>query len=117
MLSGLLTPNGVIVVAENMFDGFGGTNIPSHTIWSITSVRNPSFVKLARRFFNTAGVGVCFQSENSWRRIFGSAGLTVSHHFFGIPWSVSPTRRVAIGFLGLKGPRHGHFLLKPAAVA
>lgn len=37
----LLNPGGVIVVAENMFDGPDGANLTSWLIYQITSVRHP----------------------------------------------------------------------------
>lgn len=110
----LLKPNGTIVVTENMFDGFGGTNLPSWMIYMITRVRAPWFVARSRRFFNTAGVGVCFRSASSWRGIFRDAGLRIVHDDAGRVWDLAPRHRLAAALLGLESVSHRHFFLQPA---
>ncbi|HEY0105835.1 MAG TPA: class I SAM-dependent methyltransferase [Rhizomicrobium sp.] len=107
----LLTPNGVIVVAENLFEGFGGTNAPSRIIYAITSNRWRLFARVARRFFNTAGVGVCFENEDTWGRLFDRAGLRIHRHSRGAAWKVRWKHRLLIGLLGLRSIRYGHFFL------
>jgi len=113
--SDLLSDRGMIIVTENMFDGFLQTNIPSWLIYSITSVRTPWFASIARRFFNTAGVGVCFNSRNTWRRIFHDAELAICHEHPGIVWQKRPVETIALRCLGLMKVSTRHFYLRPAS--
>lgn len=114
LAAGVLTPGGKIVVAENFFDGYFGTNLPSHLIWTITSIRAPWFSRIAIRFFNTAGVGVWFQSEPAWRDIFAKAGLVVTDFWREPAWPVSWKKRLAFAVLGLKPYGKMHFFLESA---
>jgi len=107
----VLAPGGVIVVAENMFDG--PLNASSHIIYGITRIEHPQFVRLARRYFNTSGVGVCFQSEAAWRSLFADLRLRVVREQFGRPWPVTPVQRLMTWLLLLKDRRKGHFYLRP----
>jgi ubiquinone/menaquinone biosynthesis C-methylase UbiE len=112
---GLLEPNGVLVIAENMFDGYLGSNLPSHLIYALTVIRWPWFVRLAKRFFNTAGVGVCFQSRWAWHKIFAEAGydLIVFQEGLFWWWLAHSLRGLMFHFLFIKSVSHGHFFLKP----
>lgn len=110
--SGVLRPGGVIVVAENMFDGFFGTNIPSRAIWMITSVSFDPWVRLARRAFNTAGVGVCFRSERNWRTVFAEAGLQIVRETEGRMLDYGRMQRLT-PLLGISRMAHRHFYLRP----
>ena len=111
----LLKPNGMLVVAENMFDGYLGSNLPSRLIYAITRIRWPWFVRLAKRFFNTAGVGVCFQSQRAWQHIFAQAGFEVVVFQPGLRWwwLDRSLRGVMFHLLFIKSVSHGHFFLKP----
>jgi ubiquinone/menaquinone biosynthesis C-methylase UbiE len=109
----VLSRSGLILVAENQFDGFGGINAPSHIIYAITHVANRPFVHLARRYFNTAGVGVCFQSKRGWLNLFERCGLRVEHHYEREPWRFSLSKQLLLNCLLLKEWRHGHFALRP----
>lgn len=111
----LLNDRGMIIVTENMFDGVLQTNVPSWLIYSITSVRTRWFAKIARRFFNTAGVGVCFNSRKTWRRIFHKAQLTIRDEHQGIVWQKPPIETVALRCLGLTQVSTRHFYLRPAS--
>jgi ubiquinone/menaquinone biosynthesis C-methylase UbiE len=108
-----LKANGVIIVAENMFDGALISDGPSRLIYALTSMKAPWFTKVARRFFNTAGVGVCFHSQRRWENIFGCARLMVKERFFGDYCSISGTRRLMYSILLIKTRRHGHYVLSP----
>jgi ubiquinone/menaquinone biosynthesis C-methylase UbiE len=110
----LLSKRGVIVVTENMFEGILYSNLPSHLIFAITSTRVPWFAKLARRAFNTAGVGVCFNSHRAWRRIFHDAGLMIVQEQHGIVWQKPPLETAAMHCLGLTQVSTRHFYLQPA---
>jgi ubiquinone/menaquinone biosynthesis C-methylase UbiE len=111
----LLKPNGMLLVTENMFDGYLKGNLPSHVIYAITATRWPWFVRLAKRFFNTAGVGVCFQSQRAWQQMFDQAGFDVVAFQRGLVWSWlrRSFRGMAYHLLLVKSVSHGHFFLKP----
>jgi ubiquinone/menaquinone biosynthesis C-methylase UbiE len=111
----LLKPNGILLVTENMFDGCFGSNIPSRLIYTITAVRHPWFVRLAKRFFNTAGVGVCFQSREAWASLFARGGFDLVTLQKGKTWERTIRRDLAFRLLFLKPVSHGHFFLKPSA--
>lgn len=112
-ISKLLAPGGVVVIAENMFDGFAQSNVPSHVIFGITTIRWKPFVRQARRYFNTAGVGVCFQSGPAWRSILNRAGLEVRCMSFGRVWQLTVKRKILFPFLFISGVSHGHFFAVP----
>lgn len=105
----LIAPGGRLSVYENMYDGVGPHNLPSHLVFTATSMRRlaPITRKLGA---NTAGVGVCFQSERSWRKIFGEAGYEIEQFTPGEPWPMATAKRLA---LSLRRVRVGHFWLRP----
>jgi ubiquinone/menaquinone biosynthesis C-methylase UbiE len=107
----ILNPNGMLLVAENMFDGYLRSNLPSHLIYTITVIRWPWFVRLAKRFFNTAGVGVCFASRRAWQHMFAQAGFDVVAFQRGLEWG-GRSFRLAIHLLFLRSISNGHFFLK-----
>jgi ubiquinone/menaquinone biosynthesis C-methylase UbiE len=120
----LLKPNGMLIVAENMFDGYVGTNIPSHLIYALTALRRPWCVSLTKRFFNTAGTGVCFQSQGAWQYIFALAGFDVAAFQRGLEWwwlertfRRKDFRNMAVHLLFVKSVSHGHFFLRPNTVS
>lgn len=107
-----LNERGAILVAENMFDGYLGTNLPSRIIFAITSIQYKPFARVARRFFNTAGIGVCFQSGRSWQRIFNESRLHEAQSCMDDRmWRISASRRIQFIPLCLRGVSHRHFLL------
>ncbi|HEY2464420.1 MAG TPA: class I SAM-dependent methyltransferase [Steroidobacteraceae bacterium] len=113
MTSGMLSPQGLILVAENEYQGLLESNVPSHVIYTITRIRNPAFVGLARRYFNTAGVGVCFQSKRGWFNIFKRTGLRVDYYLQNSRWKHGLKKRLMFLLLFLRVQRHGHFGLRP----
>lgn len=110
----LLMPNGTLIVAENMFDGYLQSNLPSHIIYAITTIKWPWFVRWVKRFFNTAGVGVCFQSQKAWQQMFAQAGFDVVVFQRGLVWGWlgRSVRGMAIHLLFVKAVSHGHFFLR-----
>jgi len=107
----LLKRGGMVSVYENMYDGRLYHNMPSHLIFNTTSTRR--LAPIMRRFgANTAGVGVCFQSETSWRKIFDEAVFEILSYTPDETWSMSRAKRVG---LVIKSVRCGHFWLRPAA--
>ena len=72
----LLSPRGRLCIWENRYDGMLLDGVPGRLIYSLTSMR--SIAKLTRALgANTAGVGVCFQSNRQWHHHFDEAGLSV----------------------------------------
>jgi ubiquinone/menaquinone biosynthesis C-methylase UbiE len=109
----ILKPNGKVLVAENMFDGYLKSNLPSFIIYTITATKWPWFVRLAKRFFNTAGVGVCFQSQRAWQNMFAQAGFHVASFQRGLVWWwLSSFPHILIHLLFVRSVSHGHFFLE-----
>jgi ubiquinone/menaquinone biosynthesis C-methylase UbiE len=109
----LLRPDGVLVIAENMFDGFGPNNLPSRIIYMVTSIRAGWFVKISRKHFNTAGVGVCFRSTGEWRRLFQEADLATVYDDLGmVKNDLSLLRRAQFAMLALRQVSYRHFYLR-----
>lgn len=113
MTSGMLSPDGFLLVAENEYQGLLESNVPSHVIYTITRIRKPAVVGLTRRYFNTAGVGVCFQSRRGWIRIFERTGLKVDYYLQNSRWQHGLKKRLMFLLLFLRVQRHGHFGLRP----
>ncbi|HEY2675412.1 MAG TPA: class I SAM-dependent methyltransferase [Steroidobacteraceae bacterium] len=113
MTSRMLGPRGLLFVAENEYQGLLETNVPSHVIYTITRIRNPAVVGLTRRYFNTAGVGVCFQSKRGWFKIFERCGLRVDYYKQHSPWRHGLKKHLLFLALFLRTQRHGHFALRP----
>ena len=111
MLSALLADNGILIVAENMIDGYFKTDLPSRIIFALTTVRNRAFVRAIERYFHTAGVGVCFHSQWRWEALFKTASLTVEQKDIGPVWPRKLKGRLLFLFLCLRSERHGHFVL------
>jgi SAM-dependent methyltransferase len=113
----LLRPNGMLIIAEDTFEGYLGSNLPSHLIYAITSIRWRWFVRLSQGWFNTAGVGVCFQSQQVWQRIFVETGFDLIAFQRGLVWwwLRRSLRGLVIHLLFVKSISHGHFFLKPRA--
>jgi hypothetical protein len=79
--------------------------------YAITPTSWPWFVRLAKRFFNTAGVGVCFQSQRAWQHIFAEAGFDMVAFQRGlVRWRPGRSfRGMAIHLLFLKSVSHALF--------
>lgn len=69
----LLAPGGRLCVFENCYQGFGIPALSSWFVFQMTSSR--MLAKITRiGGANTAGVGVAFHDEQSWRRLFHRSG-------------------------------------------
>jgi ubiquinone/menaquinone biosynthesis C-methylase UbiE len=109
----ILKPKGKVLVAENMFDGYLKSNLPSFIIYTIAATKWPWFVQLTKRYFNTAGVGVCFQSQRAWQNMFAQAGFHVASFQRGLVWWwLSSFPGVLIHLLFVRSVSHGHFFLE-----
>lgn len=105
----LLNPGGHLSVFENMYDGALHHNLPSRLVFALTSSRG--LAPLTRRLgANTAGVGVCFQSERAWRDLVAGAGYQVVSFTPDERWPMSAAKRA---LLGLRAVRVGHLWLEP----
>jgi hypothetical protein len=72
----VLAKDGLIVVYEIHYNGLLHDEMPSTLIHTLSSSALLSPV-VKRLGANTAGYGVCFHSENYWKKIFGENGLSV----------------------------------------
>jgi len=76
--SKILCDDGLIVVYEINYNGWLVDDFPGKLIhWFTSSRRLSLFVKAMGA--NTAGYGVCFHSERSWKYFFSKAGLSILH--------------------------------------
>jgi len=72
----VLKPHGRLSVIENVWDGRFVDGLASRLLYYGTSLRMAAPV--ARRLgANTAGTGVCYLSDRSWRHLFRHAGMHV----------------------------------------
>jgi SAM-dependent methyltransferase len=106
-----LTPRGRISIYDNMYDGWLIDNAPGWIIYQATSSR--SLAGLARMGgANTAGIGVCFQSHESWRTLLGRAGIgVVDYNPEDYLWKI-PLHHTLLLHIG--SIRNGHFWGKAA---
>lgn len=74
----VLAEGGLIVVYEIHYNGLFHDESSSALIHALSSSALLSPV-VKRLGANTAGYGVCFHSENFWRRLFGEHGLKVAN--------------------------------------
>jgi ubiquinone/menaquinone biosynthesis C-methylase UbiE len=109
----LLSPNGMIIVAEDMYNGILGGDLPSRVIYAVTSIKNRWFAKLAGRYANTAGVGVCFHSQSAWEALFKRIGFKTEQKFFGNYWPADLKTRLMLLLITITSRRHGHYFLLP----
>jgi SAM-dependent methyltransferase len=109
-LEPLLTECGRISVFENMYDGIVWDSLPSRLIYELTAFK-PLKAVISRMGANTAGVGVCFLSNQTWRRLMQSQRLEIVQFTNDpTPWPIPLLRRI---ILHLGYIRVGHFWLAP----
>jgi SAM-dependent methyltransferase len=109
-LAKLLSHRGRVSVFENDYVGWLPDPYPTWAIYTITA--SSLLTPIARAMgANTAGTGVCFDSEAGWRRTFGAAGLDVIDRAEPDTWRrrIGLHARVA---LGLRDVRVGHYWLR-----
>ena len=107
----LLLPGGRISIWDNLYDGLAVDIAPSRLIYALTSMRAAaSLVRMGGA--NTAGVGVCFQSERRWRRHFAAAGLRIEAARAMRPFEKPVWKHAVYGAaLHLRPVRPAHFWL------
>lgn len=77
-LSDKLTINGKLCILDIFYDGLLMDNWPSKVIYHCTSQKNVLLIKIFRRLgAQSAGSGVCFQSEKMWRYLIKHSHLTI----------------------------------------
>lgn len=106
----LLTGRGRVSVFENDYVGWAPDPLPTYLIYAITASKRLAPVARALGA-NTAGVGVCFNSHEGWRRLIERAGLCLVDHSEPDRWQ----RRIpwyAKLALGLRDVRVGHYWLQ-----
>jgi SAM-dependent methyltransferase len=88
----LLTPEGRLSVFENMYDGLLIDSLPGRLVYGLTSIR--AIGSLVRRMgANTAGVGVCFQSEKQWREHMRLSGIEVRGFTRDRPFNIHKSKQ------------------------
>lgn len=102
-----LRDGGRVSVFENMYDGLLLDDMPGKIIHKLTSSRLLAGVT-SRLGANTAGVGVCFRSQQAWSRLLGECGYTTLAYDAGPLWKNTLAKRVA---LHVGTVRKGHFWL------
>lgn len=74
-----LSRNGKLCILDILYDGIFLDNFPSWTIYQCTSQKNALVIKLFKRMgAQSAGNGVCFQSEKMWRRLISQSHLSIN---------------------------------------
>lgn len=107
---GLLEPDGVISVFENMYNGLVLDGLPGRLIFHATASR--AFAPVARKLgANTAGCGVCFLSRRQWEEEAERAELRIASYVDGFPKDLSLVKKAA---LNVASVHHGHFFLARA---
>lgn len=108
----LLSPRGRISVFENMYQGYLLRGLPGLLIYHLTSAK--SLAAIVRGMgANTAGVGVCFRSNDGWTRMTAGAGLQIAAYTEPDDW-VWPQKAAWRVLLHLQSIRVGHLWLRPS---
>ncbi|OUS26156.1 hypothetical protein A9Q99_19455 [Gammaproteobacteria bacterium 45_16_T64] len=69
-----LQPGGIILILENYYDGSFIDDLSGRLIYALTAAKSlRNFT--SRMGANTAGVGVCFHSERTWKSLIRGAGF------------------------------------------
>lgn len=111
-LSSLLSTGGRVSVFENDYIGWLTDSLPPYLIFAATASR--TLAPVARRLgANTAGVGVCFNSQAGWRDMLAASGLQVLNRTEPDRWK-RRLRWHSMVFVGLKDVRVGHYWLRRA---
>jgi SAM-dependent methyltransferase len=100
----LLMPGGRVSVFENFYEGAIFNSLPGWLIFELTSSK--LLAPITKRFgANTAGVGVCFRSEQSWKRAIENASLKPIAVGYGRLWKMAWIKRL---ILHIRTVRCGH---------
>ncbi len=81
----LLAPNGLLIVEENVYDSVFTTDLTGRLIFEITKLK--SIESITRKLgANTAGEGVRFRSERSWKALFEQQNLREVEVIYNKNW-------------------------------
>lgn len=71
-----LKPGGLLFIFENFYDGAIFNDLPGGLIYQLTASK--ALQRITHKLgANTAGVGVCFHSENKWASLVEQQGFTL----------------------------------------
>lgn len=108
MLHSFLSIGGRVIIAENLPYGMINDNICTRLIYSATS--SQLLAPITQRLgANTAGVGICYQSERQWFETIEACGFTVEDFCAAGEWNY---RNFVALILMIKSMRQGYFFLK-----
>lgn len=91
-----------LFVNEYVYESYVWQDFASRLIFAVTSSKLLSLLasqvaRLAPSLrANTFGIGVCFHSDRTWRRLFAQAGWRIEQVIEGDPESISVPRRAAL---------------------
>lgn len=109
----LLTDRGRISIFENMYNGLIVDGLPSKLIFRLTSSKIISgFIK--KMGANTAGIGVCFLSQQQWTKTLNNTNLNLLKYSDDDKWIIPLKWRV---FLHVGNIRCGLFWLADSNVS
>ncbi len=104
----ILSEKGYISIFENMYVGALFKSLPSHLIFNLTS--NKKIAPVTKIFgANTAGCGVCFLSDSTWKQEISKTDLSIANYQEFPKWKINILRKI---LLHIGSVRVGHFWLK-----
>lgn len=107
-----LTARGRLSICEYAYDGVVD-NLPSRLIFELTSIKAIAPLMRALRA-NTAGVGVCFQSRETWRRIVEGAGYGIESFWSELSEGAALYRKIQLVALMVKRRANIHIWGRPS---
>lgn len=76
----LLSEDGMIVIYEILYNGRKGSDLPGRIIHALTSSK--LLENLIKKLgANTAGFGVCFHSEKTWKQLYANNNLKINNDY------------------------------------
>lgn len=77
-INNILKPDGALLIMDHFYDGLIFDTAASFLIYTATSIKNPVLSKFVKKMGGeSAGVGVCFQSEKMWKTRIENAGFFI----------------------------------------
>ena len=70
----------MIVIYEILYNGSKGSDFPGRIIHTLTSSKLLENV-IKKLGANTAGFGVCFHSENTWKELYANNDLEIKNDY------------------------------------
>jgi O-methyltransferase domain len=103
----LLSPHGKVSIFENMYNGLAIDGLPSRIIFTLTSSKAIAGI-IKKMGANTAGVGVCFLSQQQWIETINKTELKLLQYTDDDKWPIPLKWQV---FLHVGSIRCGNFWL------